>query len=299
MKVMCIGAAVMDITALPVPSEELWKEKQWIDNISVQTGGDAANQAAHLADLGFEPLLSACVGADTNGEMFRAALRARGVDVDLVRAKEGMNTSMALVLVNGNGERHIFTAPGAYDTICLEDLPARIPEGVRALSLGSIFNMPKLEESGLSEYLGQAKQRGIPVFADLVPDKKRRGLPWVERFLPLIDYFLPSLYEAEDLTGKRGEEACAALLREKGAGHVIIKCGERGCYIDSPDFTGRVEALKVEPVDTTGAGDCMVAFFIRGILMGEDIETACRNACRAASLSTLHPGAAVRILPEE
>lgn len=295
MKVMCIGAAVMDITARPVPEQKDWKQKQRIENITIQTGGDAANQAAHLADMGLHPFLCACVGSDANGGMLKAALGARGADMSFVRTKENMSTGTALVLVSAEGERTIFSARGAHSVLSREDLPDPIPEDVRAISLASIFSMPLLEENGLEDYLVQARERGIPVFADLLPDVQKKGLPWVGKFLPLIDYFLPSLYEAEELTGEQGEEACAAFLRAKGCGNVIIKCGERGCYADTPGFTGHVPALPVKAVDTTGAGDCMVAFFIGRTLMGDDTETACRRACEAASQSTLYPGAACRI----
>ena len=296
MCVLCVGAAVMDITASPIPEQKDWKQKQRIKNITIRTGGDAANQAAHLADVGLHPMLCACVGGDANGEMLKAAMSARGVDVSFIRTKADMSTGTALVLVGAEGERTIFSARGAHSVISREDLPEQIPDGVRAISLASLFSMPLLEENGLKAFLAQARDKRIPVFADLLTDVQKKGLPWIEPFLPLIDYFLPSLYEAEELTGKQGEEACAAFLRGKGCGNVIIKCGARGCYVDSPSFTGHVAALKVEPVDTTGAGDCMVAFFIARTLLGDDMETACRRACEAASRSTLQPGAACRIL---
>ena len=87
MCVLCVGAAVMDITASPIPEQKDWKQKQRIKNITIRTGGDAANQAAHLADVGLHPMLCACVGGDANGEMLKAAMSARGVDVSFIRTK--------------------------------------------------------------------------------------------------------------------------------------------------------------------------------------------------------------------
>ena len=62
MKTVCIGSAVMDITAKPVSQKGSWQEKQRIEDIRIQTGGDAANQSVHLAALGWEPGLISCVG---------------------------------------------------------------------------------------------------------------------------------------------------------------------------------------------------------------------------------------------
>ena len=76
-----------------------------------------------------------------------------------------------------------------------------------------------------------------------------------------------------------------------GPGTVIIKCGAKGVYADSPDFRGWIPALKLDPVDTTGAGDCFVACFISLLLKGYSVEDACRLSCRASSWSTLSLGA--------
>ena len=85
MDVLCIGSAVMDITARPVGQGETWKEKQRISDIRIQTGGDAANQSIRLADLGLTAALAACVGEDQNGSILRSALEGRGVDTSTWR----------------------------------------------------------------------------------------------------------------------------------------------------------------------------------------------------------------------
>ena len=69
-----------------------------------------------------------------------------------------------------------------------------------------------------------------------------------------------------------------------------------GFYADSPDFRGWIPALKLDPVDTTGAGDCFAAVFLAATIKGYPVREACQRACRAASLSTLSTGASGAIL---
>ncbi len=157
MKVLCIGSAVMDITAKPIGQREEWKEKQRIEDIRIQTGGDAANQSVHLAALGWEPGLIACVGTDTNGKMLRAALENRGVDTSLVRETAEYPTGTAMVLVDGQGERHTFSVKGAHSMLDEQALPDALPQGCRAISLASLFSMPFMEERGLLTFLKKAK----------------------------------------------------------------------------------------------------------------------------------------------
>ena len=228
MKVLCIGSAVMDIAATPIEDSVNWKEKQRISDIRILPGGDAVNQSIHLADFRVDTALCACTGDDSTGQMLKAALQERNVDVSFVRSKEGIRTGTAMVLINPDGERHIFSVQGAHSTLCAEDLPKVLPEDCRAISLASLFSMPELEWNGLLPYLQTAHHQNIRVFADLAADKQGLGLAGIEPFLPEIDYFLPSLYDVLNMTGTETAEEAARVFRNLGSDHVIIKCGSEG-----------------------------------------------------------------------
>lgn len=291
MDVICIGSAVIDIMAQPVGDSVEWKEKQRIQTIQIQTGGDAANQSSRLADLGLEAAICTCIGSDQNGAMLRASLEERGVSTRYIETKEEVSTGTALVLVDGTGERHTFSVKGAHSLLDRETADCCFDADCRAISLASLFSMPVLERDGLLEGLRRAKERGILIFADLASDKLGQGLEGIRSFLPYIDYFLPSLYDAQEMTGAGSAEEAAHVYLDHGAKNVVVKCGKDGCYFIGKEKSGWVPALPVRPVDTTGAGDCMAALFISQILEGKDMETACRMACAGASYSTLFAGA--------
>ena len=313
MEILCIGSAVMDITGYPIDQRQEWKEKQRISDIRIQPGGDAVNQCAALVAFSKKPViaggktspspaLAACVGADMNGRILKSTLAGMGIDVRYVKEKTDCGTGTAMILVNQNGERRVFSVKGAHSTISREDIPWDLPEECRAISLASLFSMPVLEEDGLLEYLQMVKSekgRNRMVFADLAADKLGLGLKGIERFLPYIDYFLPSLYDVLEMTRTKTAQEAAKVFHELGVSHVLIKCGEKGCYCSSPEFEGQIPALAVKTVDTTGAGDCMSAVFAARILAGDDVEAACRFACAAASYSTLFSGAWAGNLSEE
>lgn len=293
MDVLCIGMDVVDIMAMPVGKNQDWLEKQRISDIQLRIGGDAVNQAIRLADLGLQAAVAGGIGEDQNADFLRKILAGRGVRTDFLVPKKDVSTGTSLVLVDEKGERHTFSVRGAHSCLERGDLERTLTEEIRAVSLASLFSLPLLEKDGLFEYLTRIKERGIPVFGDLAYDKEGVGLNGIRRFLPLIDYFLPSLYDALGMTGTGTAEEAAGVYHANGAKHVIIKCGEQGCYYSSLESgrSGHVPAVKVQPADTTGAGDCMNALFISRILAGDDMETACRYACAGASCSTLFPGA--------
>lgn len=302
MKVLCIGSAVMDIMGYPIDQAAEWKEKQRISDIRILPGGDAVNQSITMAALGAEPALVCCVGADMNGRMLKGALRDMGVDVNLVKEKGGHATGTAMVLVAESGERRIFSVKGAHSSLCAQDVPAigDLPSECQAISLASLFSMPELEADGLEEYLKEAKTKNLLVFADLAADKLGLGLNGIRRFLPYIDYFMPSLYDVLSMTGATCAEDAAKAFHELGVANVVIKCGEKGCYYSENDgVCGWASALLVEVVDTTGAGDCTVAAFVSRIIRGDSIGDACRFACAAGSYSTTFAGASTAELTEE
>ena len=299
MDVLCIGSAVIDITGYPIGPGKLWKEKQRISEIRILAGGDAANQSLHLAALGMHPALAACIGGDTNGNILQNTLRDRGVETNYLRTKSQAATGTALVLVDEDGERRTFSVKGAHSLITASDLPAQLPAECRAISLASLFSMPELEKNGLENYLCNTKSKAISIFADLASDKLGLGLDGIRPFLPYIDYFMPSLYDVLPMTHTDSPEAAAQVFRSLGVRHVLIKCGADGCYCCSDSFCGWIPAVPVQPVDTTGAGDCFCAAFISQILNQRPLADACRYACAAASYSTLFPGASQVILSEE
>lgn len=299
MKVLCIGVAVIDVLARPIGPQAEWKEKQRISEIAIRAGGDAVNESIFLAKLGMEPGVNICVGKDTNGGMLCGVLQQSGVNISCVREKEDLPTGTAAVLVDERGERHIFSVNGAHASICRDDLPVRLPDDLKAISLASLFGMDHLEEDGLEDFLKNARSRGILIFADMLTDKYGRGLNGIRHLIPQLDYFLPSDYEAMALTGAKTVPECAAMLRELGAGTVVIKCGGDGVYACSPEFQGQIPAMPVKPLDTTGAGDCFAAVFTACILKGMTVERSCRTACAAASYSTQFAGASTAPLSWE
>ena len=302
MKVLCVGSAVMDIMGYPIDQRKEWKEKQRISDIRILPGGDAVNQSVYMAQLGAEPALVCCVGQDMNGRILRSTLKGMQVDVSLVKEKDDCATGTAMVLVSEDGERRTFSVQGAHSTLGKQDVPSvnEIPETCQAISLASLFSMPELEADGLEEYLKEAKTKNLLVFADLAADKLGLGLNGIRRFLPYIDYFMPSLYDVLNMTGATCAEDAAKAFHELGVANVVIKCGEKGCYYSENDgVCGWAPALLVEVVDTTGAGDCTVAAFVSRIIRGDSIGDACRFACAAGSYSTTFAGASTAELTEE
>src|SRR5690606_7125753 len=96
---------------------------------------------------------------------------------------------------------------------------------------------------------------------------------------------LKSLYQTTDLGAAVQQIARDAEL-------AAITMGSQGAMVVANGEVITVPAYPVDPVvDATGAGDLFAAGFLLGVSRGQDLETALKSGCLAASEGISHIGA--------
>src|SRR5439155_23571458 len=117
--VVVLGGANTDYTvrgpALPKPGETIEG-----DLFLEGAGGKGVNQAVAAARLGARVALISRVGADAEGDAVLAALEAERVDTRFVARDGAARTGVALIHIDGRGEKQIVTAPGANGRLGLD-----------------------------------------------------------------------------------------------------------------------------------------------------------------------------------
>ena len=289
--VIVLGVAVMDIVVSPVDRSIFDRDNGPVEQLLITPGGDAVNQAIRLSHLGKSTAIACRIGRDTLGDILLKELKAQGVDTSQAAVSTESDTTAAIALVSADGSRNLLYKRGNNFNFCLNDIDMGAVTNARALSVGSFFGMPKLEDDGLLCILQSAKEKDVITFADMGSDKKGLKLRGVAPFLPYVDYFLPSETESMHLTDGLTETAAARVFREAGAGNVIIKLGSRGVYADCAVFQGYIDAFDITPVDTTGAGDAFCAGFIHGILSGWELQRTINFASACGAYNALFYGA--------
>jgi sugar/nucleoside kinase (ribokinase family) len=116
-----------------------------------------------------------------------------------------------------------------------------------------------------------------------------------------IDYFLPSVEEAEKLSGETEIEKMADAFFEMGVQHIIIKLGKDGCYLrESKASAGKYfPAHKIKAVDTTGAGDAFCAGFLFGLARDLNLDECCKIGNATGAHCVMHTGATAGIVDFE
>jgi sugar/nucleoside kinase (ribokinase family) len=279
---LCIGLTTLDMVARPIDALPTGEGTRIIEGIAVAPAGTAAGAAMVAARLGVKTALAGSVGGDFMGRVVRLGLEEQGIDTSLVQVMEGYPTSATVLTIDSNGRRPNFHALGA-------GLFAPTDEAVIAAAGRAAFlhyagiGGPRLDGGPGLAVAKAAKVGGATVTCDLISPQPT-ALAELERLLPHVDYFMPSVSEAFALSKTDKLDAAADFFLGLGAGAVIIKNGGVGSYVALGAERTALPAYDITPVDTTSCGDSYCAGVIAGLSRGLAPLDACRFATAVAAL---------------
>jgi len=109
------------------------------------------------------------------------------------------------------------------------------------------------------------------------------------------DHALPGIEDVQTLTGLTDPDAMLDFYLRLGPKVVVLKMGESGAYLATPQHRVRILRHVVPVVDATGAGDAFCGSFLARILAGDAPDHAARYANVAAALKCTGYGAVAPI----
>ncbi|MEW2446189.1 ribokinase [Streptomyces parvulus] len=254
-------------------------------DLSVHPGGKGGNQAVAAARLGARTALLARVGDDGHGRLLLDAQRAAGVDTVGVLVG-GAPTGVALITVDPSGDNSIVVSPGANGRLT--------PGDVRAA--GSLFHASRVVSTQLEIPL----ETVVEVVRSLAPDSRfvlnpSPPVPLPPEVLAACDPLIVNEHEARVILGdalvSERPEDWARILLAKGPRSVVVTLGAEGALVASGAGVARVPSVKVEAVDTTGAGDAFTAALAWRLGTGDSLAEAAAYAARVGAAAVTKPGA--------
>ncbi|HHU62650.1 MAG TPA: carbohydrate kinase family protein [Clostridiales bacterium] len=300
--IVCLGVLCADVIVKPVDKFPDKGKLNLVDKLELHTGGCATNAAIDLAKLGIKPAIIGKVGDDGFGNFLRSTLEKEGVDVGGLKLSKNDSTSASVVLSGSDGERTFLHCLGSNAQFQETDIDFSIIKNTKILFVAGSLLMPKFDGQQTANTLRKAQEMGVYTALDTAWDSTGRWMRAIKPCLPYLDLFMPSIEEAEMISGKSDVNDMADVFIDLGAKLVVIKMGEKGCFIKKPDGTAYTipAYLDVEAVDTTGAGDAFAAGFITGILKGWDLERCGKfaNAVGAHCVMAVGASSGIKSLDE-
>lgn len=244
-------------------------------------GGKGLNQSVALARAGATVFHAGLTGE--GGDFLRSRLLDSGVDCGYLK-KTDLPNGHAIIEVDPSGENAIVLYPGSNHALSQEFVDAVLAK----FGPGDLLLVQN--ETNMVPYLIRAgRARGMDVAFNAAPmDKSVSGYP-----LELLRFLLVNETEGAALTGCVEPEAIAEAICSKYPElELVLTLGAEGAIYRKGDFSHFQPARQVRALDTTGAGDAFIGFFLAGIAEGADPLYCLNLAAAAAAIVVTRPGAA-------
>lgn len=285
-----MGNVLVDILVKPVQGLPPKGGLLPVERVEMALGGCASNTAVALSRLGVPTSLWGKLGRDFFSEFALKELVKAKVEVSGLFMDPSCSTSATVVLIDPKAQRSFLHSVAANDHIYRKDIRIDRLSRFSHLHIGGYFLFPALDGKPMADILKVAQQKGLTTSMDTAWDLKNRWMKVLRPCLPYLDYFMPSEREVKKLLGHNQPPKAARAFLKMGAKAVILKLGEKGSYfLNAQGDEYRTKALKAKVVDTTGAGDCFCAGFLKGLSLGWNVEKSLRlaNAAGACAIEAL------------
>jgi ribokinase len=283
-----VGSSNVDLVTY-VDRMPVWGETIAAPRFEMSHGGKGANQAVAAAKLGASVVMVSKVGDDMLGDGVLRNFEAANVSTNHVDRVAGQSTGTATILVDRSGDNCILIVMGANGDLTPADVE-RAGEDLKTCDL--ILTQLEVPLETVYAALAFGKRHGVktvlnpaPAVHDLDMERARNA-----------SFLMPNETELAILTGLPVESeaevaAAAQTLVQRGIEAVIVTLGARGALLATGEAARRIAPVKVEAIDTTGAGDAFIGSFARYLAAGLALDAALEKATRYAALSVTRRGA--------
>jgi len=293
--VLIVGSSNMDLNIyserFPNPGETVTGGvfKQFL-------GGKGANQAVASARSGSKTTFIGKIGIDAFGDQMVSQLKSEGINIEHVIRDSSELSGVAFILIDETGENMISVAPGANFNLTPDDVKAN-REIIR--NANSLVVQMEIPPATIEEIFKIAAQGNCLKILNPAPLK-----PISHSILSNVDILTPnegellrlhSLLNLKALKSEKKERIIQASrdISEYGVSVIITTLGSNGSliYDARKDRITEIPALKVQAVDTVGAGDCFNGVLASMLNHGENLITSVKYASAAASIAVTRKGA--------
>jgi len=286
-KILVIGSFMTDLV---VQSDRFTQEGETIFGTSFNqfTGGKGANQAVAAAKLGGNVEIIGELGKDSFGEDQIASMEENNIKHEHVLFTDKARSGIGNPQLDKAGHNRIVVIPGANMELKPSDL-----EDLKDVIQESDIIVLQLEVPMETVY--KAIELGAQ-YKKLVILNPAPAKEIDEKYASMVDIIAPNEHEAALLTGiatdtEQGIIDAANSLLDQGYKNVLMTLGENGCYFKNSETDYKISGFKVDPVDTTAAGDSFIGSFAYVLANDHSIEEALRYATASSAIAVTRMGA--------
>lgn len=272
------------VKRLPVMGETL---RAWNWHIP-EDGGKGCTVAVSLGRLGADTAFIGKVGNDAWGELGFKWMEAAGVNCDFLYTTDEVATGTGLIMIDEEGNNTIVDGDSSFEK--LEE--SEIDDALEAMKGSKLFITGFGMPEGKALYgARKAKSLGMTTLLNPspLPDQDMGGIDYID-FIVLNEVEAKALAGLPNDTDKSYEEIARLVKEKQKCQSVVMTLGKDGAVTFHEGKVTRFDPIRVDVVDTTGAGDCFLGAFTAQLALGRSVEDAAYYAVRSSALKVTRQG---------
>jgi len=247
-------------------------------------GGKGLNQSIAVSRSGQKVHHAGLLGPE--GTRLAELLSGSGVDLRYLKHTD-VPQGHAVIQVQPDGQNCIFLYGGSNQAVT----PQEIDEVLMQLNAGDYLLLQN-EIANLTYLLRAAARRGLRVALNASPISDEL----LNADLSGVDWLVVNEIECAAMAGCGDAQAGYETLKQRYPSlGILLTLGSEGSVSWKDGTEVRQCAYPVKAVDTTGAGDTFMGYFVGCLAQGMERQTAMQYASMASAISVTRPGAAASI----
>ncbi|MEH0296114.1 PfkB family carbohydrate kinase [Agrobacterium sp. CCNWLW71] len=280
-----IGFYTFDCLGRPVTEIPSGGNTYFIEELTMAVSGAAGAAAVVAAKYGLNVLAVGGIGDDLMGDWVIRRLGQFGVDTSMMQLCKDVGTSSSIVTTRPDGQRPALHMRGATGAFIISEADYDKVLDAKVIHMGGTGLMDRMDGERSFQLMKEAKRRGRTTTLDVFAADKK-DMANVAGLLPFTDYFIPSIEEAQALSGLRKKEDIGRYFNDLGVQCTVMTMGENGAYYHHVDGTRfHMPAFEIDVVCTCGCGDAFNAGFATGLINGFNAEDATRLGQASSALN--------------
>ncbi|MBQ9796587.1 MAG: bifunctional hydroxymethylpyrimidine kinase/phosphomethylpyrimidine kinase [Clostridia bacterium] len=279
-RVVGLGANVLDtlIRCQRFPMED---KKTRAEEIVRTGGGPVSNALVVMSRLGVETAVIGGFADDLEGKQILSELRAFGVSTDHATILPEKSSFVSYILLSEETQSRTCL----YDRGTVPDDPSWV--NLSPLDSADLLHLDGNYMQCAIRAAKYAKERGVKVSLDA------GGVyEGIEELLPLVDILVPSAEFAMAVTKTQDARSATEALSDLYSPEILVVTdGSNGGYYRDGNAIRHYDSIRVDAIDTNGAGDTFHGALIAAYLEGMCLSDSCRFASAVAAYKCQHIGA--------
>ena len=273
-----LGFCSNDYLAL-LPEIPIDNKVQMLQHL-VQGGGPAATATVAAARLGVSAAFIGMTGDDEPGKWIVRDFESEKVSTEAMLIRKGHTSAIAYCWIDApTGKRSVAWTRGDLPELKAEEVNLELVRNAKILHLDGHNPVAALAAAKA------AREKNIPVLLDA--GTLRDG---VRELLPYVTILIASELVARQYSGENDLDKAIFKLAEVGAEVTGVTMGKEGSMTLDHGRILRCPAFRIDPVDTTGAGDVYHAGFGVRYLETHDLMDCMRFASAVSAIKCLKLG---------